>query len=121
MRNVLPYPRVPKSPHGSMLEVPHAHRCLFVWDRVPLTSTRYREPRPHRKPAESLGTVLQNWKSRRVDLRITYPLVEELDRANLSDDILWKDLVEARGNLDFSVVRHIGDGVGCDCRRAADG
>ena len=46
-------------------------------------------------------------------LNCTYPLVEELDRSNLSNDILWKDLVEARGNLDFSVVRHIGDGVEC--------
>lgn len=104
-----------------MFEVPYARPCLFVQKRVYLTSTRYREPRPHRKPAKSLGTVSQSWNSRRIDLRITYPLVEELDRSNLSDDILWKDLVEARGNLDFSVVRHIGDGVGCDCRRAADG
>lgn len=51
------------------------------------------------------------------------PLVEQLDAANLGDDVLGQDLVTRRGgiDLDLSVVRHAGqqlrflEGVSC-CR-----
>ena len=38
------------------------------------------------------------------------PAVEQLDAANLGDDILREDLVAGDGlDLDFAVVRHFGD------------
>lgn len=37
------------------------------------------------------------------------PAVEQLDAANLGDDVLGKDLVAGDGlDLDFAVVRHFG-------------
>lgn len=52
------------------------------------------------------------------------PLVEQLDAANLGDDVLGQDLVTRRGgiDLDLSVIRHAGqqlrflEGISC-CRR----
>jgi hypothetical protein len=42
------------------------------------------------------------------------PLVEELDATDFLGNLLWKDLVAADGlDLDFSVVRHVGDVLTC--------
>lgn len=54
-----------------------------------------------------MGVALRQRNIPDLDILVT-PAVEELDAADLSDDLLGQDLVAGGLDLNFAVVRHVG-------------